>query len=162
MEVREPQYANLYLQQIDHLDVVDIDAALPGLTIVADITNLEGVSDGSFNAIILSQTLQYVFDTKRAIEELHRVLAPGGVLLLTVPAVERMRMIGGFEHDCWRFTVRSVEELLEGFTAVSVKSYGNCLAAIAVYRDVPAARLKRRLWMTDPLFPVVVAARAQK
>jgi SAM-dependent methyltransferase len=162
VEIRDPLYSKRYPEQITALDIVDVDDELEEVTIVADLTDLHNVLSGTFDVAIVTQTLQYIFDVQQAVVELHRVLAPGGVLLMTVPAAEKMRMLGGFEHDCWRFTVRSVRQLLSAFVDVEVESFGNCLAAIGVYRGVPASRLGRRLWLQDPLFPVVVGARALK
>jgi ubiquinone/menaquinone biosynthesis C-methylase UbiE len=44
--------------------------------------------DGSFDAVICSSVLyhQWVGDIARAVREMHRVLRPGGVLLVNVPA----------------------------------------------------------------------------
>jgi ubiquinone/menaquinone biosynthesis C-methylase UbiE len=129
---------------------------------VADLACMPGVPSDSFDIAIVPQTLQYVFDVQAAIAELFRVIAPGGVLLLTVPAAERIENIDGFEADYWRFTCRSVSQLLSPFSHREVESFGNCLAAIARFRGVPASRLGRRIWAHDPSFPVIVGARAVK
>jgi SAM-dependent methyltransferase len=42
-------------------------------------------ADGSFERIIASEVLEHIGDDRRAISELTRVLAPGGVLAVTVP-----------------------------------------------------------------------------
>lgn len=162
VEIRERDYTKRFDENLTSVDVLDIDPSLPEVTIVADLTDMPNVPSDSFDVAIITATLQYVFDVQGAIKELHRILAPGGTLLLTVPAAERLRMTDGFEADWWRFTSRSLRKLLSPFQTVEVETFGNSLAAIAVYRNIPATRLGKRLWVKDPRVPVVVAARAVK
>jgi SAM-dependent methyltransferase len=42
---------------------------------------------GSFDSVVCSQVLEHVFEPSAFLSEIHRVLKPGGVLLLTVPFV---------------------------------------------------------------------------
>lgn len=50
-----------------------------------DITDMRTYPDGAFDFIICSHVLEHVPDDAKAIRELHRVLAPGGVAILMVP-----------------------------------------------------------------------------
>lgn len=43
--------------------------------------------DGSFEACLCSETVEYVPDDTAVIREIHRVLKPGGTLLFTVPCI---------------------------------------------------------------------------
>ena len=74
---------------------VDVDAAAlrqaasgpatPPMSLVrASVSDLPFAA-GSFSKIVCSEVLEHVADDRRALRELHRVLAPGGVLALTVP-----------------------------------------------------------------------------
>ncbi|MFT4792982.1 MAG: SAM-dependent methyltransferase [Paracoccaceae bacterium] len=52
-----------------------------------DITAMNGVADGTFDAVIANHVLEHV-DDAAALAEMARILAPGGLAVLTVPLVE--------------------------------------------------------------------------
>src|SRR5678815_5493895 len=58
----------------------------------SDVYDLPG-NDGAalppaaFDCMIVTQTLLFVFDVRRALSNLRDALAPGGVLLVTVPGI---------------------------------------------------------------------------
>lgn len=56
----------------------DVDARL-------DIQNMDIFGDSSFEGILCSHVLEHVENDLLALKEFHRVLAPGGWLLLSVP-----------------------------------------------------------------------------
>ncbi len=66
---------------VSHLDA----RSAPGVDIVSDITTLDGVPEGKFDAAICTSLLEHVRDREQTARNMGRVLAPGGVLLLTVP-----------------------------------------------------------------------------
>lgn len=56
-----------------------------GVDIRLDITDMHGLRDGSYDVIIACDVLEHVGDFRRALAEMHRVLADGGLAILTVP-----------------------------------------------------------------------------
>jgi SAM-dependent methyltransferase len=66
---------------VSHLDARNA----PGVDIVADITTLDGVPAGAFDAAICTSLLEHVENREHTVHNICRVLAPRGVLLLTVP-----------------------------------------------------------------------------
>jgi SAM-dependent methyltransferase len=56
----------------------------PGVDIVADVTNLQGV-DRTFHLVLCTNLLEHVTDRQETLRHVKRVVAPGGLLLLTVP-----------------------------------------------------------------------------
>ena len=56
-----------------------------GVDLQLDITDMEDVADGAYDVIIACDVLEHVSDFRRALAEMHRVLSPDGVAILTVP-----------------------------------------------------------------------------
>jgi SAM-dependent methyltransferase len=65
---------------IAHLD----GKAEEGVDIVADVTTLAGV-ERSFELVLCTNLLEHVVDRRSTLENIKHVVAPGGLLLLTVP-----------------------------------------------------------------------------
>lgn len=64
---------------------VTCDPFDPTCDLQLDLCRLEGIADGSFDALIACDVLEHVPDVGRALAEILRVLAPGGWAVLTVP-----------------------------------------------------------------------------
>jgi SAM-dependent methyltransferase len=67
---------------------LDLDTAVARAVAVADAYYDGGAfpfADCSFDAVLCSQVLEHVFTPEEFLGEVHRVLRPGGKLLLTVP-----------------------------------------------------------------------------
>lgn len=117
---------------------------------------------GSFDTAVMTEVLEYVPDPAAAFREVHRVLVPGGRLILTVPFLCPMH--GDWESDRARFTEVRLRELAAaaGFETESLEPMGSLgsvihdllHAALGYARaDARPARLRRRLLgMAAPLF----------
>lgn len=111
LEVKDDTYTRGFGGgQVTSADVLDIDPANKAATIVGDLRNLAAVPDGSFDCIILTQVLQYIDDVPAAVRETHRILKPGGTLLMTVPFIASVDTAAS--ADYWRFTPDGVRALL--------------------------------------------------
>lgn len=87
--------------------------------------NIEALpfADGSFDLVLCAQTIEHVLDSALGAQELARVLAPGGTLVLTTDndrnLVTRALYLGRFrDDDSWfphrRFRWEEVEQLVCG------------------------------------------------
>jgi len=136
-------------------------------TIVADLADAPQIPDGTFDCAIVTQTLQFVWDVSAALSTLHRILAPGGVLLATVPGITKISPPEDEEFgEWWHFTARSARRLAEqafGEGAVEVEAFGNVLAAAGFLYGLAASDLRaEELDAHDRLYEVVVGVRAVK
>lgn len=161
LEVKDDGYSRRFGHALDRVDVLDVDTANTRATVVGDLGGDLDAADASYDCFVLTQTLQYVWDVRRAIEHAHRLLRPSGVLLLTVPAVVRHEP---GDHDLWRFTRGSVERLLAtqfDADAVEVQSRGNLVTTLAFAAGLSAGDLGDGAFAADDeRYPVIVAARA--
>ncbi len=146
-------------------DVLDINPANTAATIVADLGEPDSLPAVRFDCIIFTQTLHLVPEMRVAVANIWRALAPGGVLLLTVPVLGRHEARKGFHADRWRVTKTGLEWLLTGLSdgGAEVTNYGNVLSCTAFLYGMAAEELRREeLQAVDREFPLIVAARMRK
>jgi SAM-dependent methyltransferase len=154
--------------RVERSDVLHVTEGNPNATIVADLTRADTVASDSFDCILCTQTLQMIYDIRAAVSELHRLLAPGGTLLLTSHGTSKTGRHLDTDPwgEYWRITVDSGRALLhEVFRPenVTVEAYGNVLTAVAFLEGIAAEELRpHELDYRDRDFEIVVAARAVK
>ena len=165
LEVKDSSYTKRFASGQFESDVLDIRSENPRATIIADLQRADSVEGGHFDCFLLTQTIGLIPDVRTALEHAHRLLKPGGVLLLTAPglgsrAADKTEAPG----DYWRFTKDALKQLLWPiFRAENVQlySYGNVLAAVALLMGMAREELSaKELEVNDLRFPVVIAARA--
>ena len=147
--------------------ITHVTAGQPGATITADLSCAPHVPSGVFDCIILTQTMQYIFDVQAAAATLQRILKPGGVLLATVPGISQIcRDQSDRESDCWRFTSASTRRLFGrqfGDENVRVETHGNVLAATAFLHGLAAHELRpEELDRHDPDYQLTISVIARK
>jgi SAM-dependent methyltransferase len=166
LEVKSADYTRRFDRGVVRSDVLDIDPGNEQATIVADLTAADDVPAGQFDCFILTQTLQFIYDTRAAVSHAHRMLAPGGVLLVTLPVVARIAPRYGPETEFWRFTAASCRRLFGdvfGAANVEVETYGNVLVDMAFLQGAALEEIPReKLEVNDPFFPLIVTVRAVK
>jgi hypothetical protein len=167
LEIAAPDYTSRYGSELERVDVLMASEGNPQATIVGDLTDAPHIASDSFDCAIVTQTLQFVWDVRAALATLHRILAPGGVLLATVPGITKISPpedeIWG---EWWHFTSRSAKRLAEeafGEGQVDVEAFGNVLTAAGFLYGLAASDLKpAELDARDRLYEVVVGVRAVK
>jgi SAM-dependent methyltransferase len=132
-------------------------------TIIADLTQKNDIASNLFDCIICTHVLHVIFNVNRAVEELHRILKPGGVLLVAVPHIS---MADQRWNECWRFTPEGLFLILKSVFRVEnilMRPYGNSLTAAGEIRGLAAHEFTRgELNYHDERFAVEVCARAVK
>ena len=148
-------------------DVLHVSGDNPAATIVADLADAPQIPDASFDAIVLTQTLQLIFDPPAALRTLHRILKPGGTLLVTVPGITPVATQSVWGPTWyWSFTETSLRRLLAAsFEArhCRLETHGNVLAAVGFLHGLAAEDLApEELSSPDPDYPVIITALARK
>jgi SAM-dependent methyltransferase len=165
LEIQDSGYTEQFGHHVLRRDVLDINSDNKQATIVADLAAADQIGADSFDCIILTQTLQCIYDTPMAVHHTHRILRPGGVLLATVPTLGSMTSSRPLEKY-WRFTAPGCRKLFGksfGSENVTVRGYGNILSAIALLTGIAAEELRaRELGYNDEDFPVMVGIHAMK
>jgi SAM-dependent methyltransferase len=166
LEVKDREYTELFGNAVERSEVVDIDAANPNATLVADLAMADAIPPESFDCFILTQTLQLIYDVGSAVRHAHRILKPGGVLLATVPVTSRIVPRREAPADYWRFTPDSCRMLFGevfGNDAVTVRGPGNALIAAGFLFGMAHEEFsEHELTTEDQLYPLVVTIRAVK
>ena len=71
-------------KNIKHFDYVTTDLNSPIATVKADICNLPFESN-SFDVILCNHVLEHILDDTKAMQELYRVMQPGGMGIFQIP-----------------------------------------------------------------------------
>jgi SAM-dependent methyltransferase len=106
----------------------------PATTVIyQDATSID-MGDGLLDSITMLGTLEHIYEFEKVIQEVYRVLKPGGHFLLTVPWV--------FPHhaapdDYYRFSVQSLKFLHKNFRSIKVRAVGNYWITQAIFLQRP-------------------------
>ncbi len=138
-----------------------------GVTYIADLADAPELPSGRFDCVILPQTLLFIYDVRAAIETLHRILKPGGVLLATVPGITQYvpddkEMWGQY----WSFTDQSLQRLFGdtfGADNIEIGSNGNVFTTTAFLYGLVVEDLRDRDFAEDdPDYPLILTVRATR
>jgi SAM-dependent methyltransferase len=153
--------------RVTRSDILDVRPDHSQATIIGDLTSADAIPSDSFDCIILTQTLNFIYDVHSAVQSVYRILKPSGCVLVSVPGIaplspDEMEYCG----DYWRFTRLSLKKLFEeafGKGCVEVESRGNVLAAVAFLHGLAVEELKPgELDYRDPFYEVSVLLKAVK
>ncbi|RSK40515.1 class I SAM-dependent methyltransferase [Mangrovimonas spongiae] len=86
--------------------------------------------DNSFNCAMATEVLEHCPDPEVVLNEVYRILKPGGIFFFTVPFLWNLHEV---PHDEYRYTPFSLERHLNncGFTNVTLQATGGWHAAMA-------------------------------
>jgi len=166
LEVAESTYTGWYGgDDVTTSDVLFAAEGNPDATVIGDLTTGAGIAEAAYDCFICTQTLQVIYDIRAAVAGTRRLLAPGGVLLATLPGISQISREDNRDWgDWWRFTARSAQRLFAeayGEEHVQVRQHGNVHAAAAFLYGLAAEDLDRRvLESVDPDFHLVMTVRA--
>jgi SAM-dependent methyltransferase len=160
LEIRNDHYTSV---------VAGRDLTVTSLALTDDtelIHWLADVEDGNYDTLLLVQVLQLVYDLHAVVRHIHRILAPGGILLATVPgtcyAADRINEIEPY----WGFTNLSLRKLIESIfpaRGITIETLGNVLVAMVHLHRLGFAELTPiELNLRDNHYPLLLTLKAQK
>ena len=166
LEVAESTYTGWYGgEDVTSSDVLYAAEGNPDATVAGDLTTGAGIPEAAYDCFICTQTLQVIYDVRAAIVGTRKLLAPGGVLLASVPGISQISREDNRDWgDWWRFTARSAQRLFAevyGEEHVQVHQHGNVHTAAAFLYGLAAEDLDpSALEAADPDFHLVMTVRA--
>jgi SAM-dependent methyltransferase len=168
LEVADRGYTTRYGGgRVTQSDVLHAVAGNPEATIVGDLATGQGLPWGIFDCMVLTQTLHVIYDVHAVVQNIHRLLKPGGTALATIPGISQIsRYDADRWGDFWRMTPEAARRLFgEAFpeAGVTVESFGNVRLAAAYLYGLAAEEVDPSAFDTaDRDYPLLVCVRAEK
>jgi SAM-dependent methyltransferase len=128
----------------DEVGYVGVD--LPGnpkADVLIDEDGRVPLGDGVADAVLSTQVLEHVTDPTVYLDECHRLLRPGGSLLLSTHGIMYYHQD---PEDYWRWTSPGLSSLIEGRGFTVKEQYGVlglAAAALQLYQDATVGRVPR-------------------
>jgi SAM-dependent methyltransferase len=89
-----------------------------GCTYIGDLCKRnEMIEDNTFDCVVCTEVLEHTLQPFHAVDEMHRILKPGGLAFVSTPFNFR---IHGPLPDCWRFTEHGLRALFSEWDIVQL------------------------------------------
>jgi glycosyltransferase involved in cell wall biosynthesis/SAM-dependent methyltransferase len=168
LEIADDTYTRRFGgEQVTQSDVLHATPGNPVATLVGDLTAADNIPDDYFDCVVLTQTLQVIYNVPAAINTLYRILKPGGVALVTIPGISP---VSRYDMErwgyYWSFTTASARRLFEEVfprECIQVEAYGNVLTSVAFLMGMAVEELRQQEMDTrDPAYELLITIRAVK
>lgn len=122
---RGKPYAEYFRNRVQWHFVIDIE---PGISVdlVGDARHLP-VVDGSVDVVLCTQVIEHIPEPVPVLNEILRVLRPGGTLILSVPAIYPQH---GSPGDYWRYMPQGLAWLLRDFQKVDIQGEAGTVGSL--------------------------------
>jgi SAM-dependent methyltransferase len=103
----QPLFPNMkYIKQ----DIQNYDP--PCIDVICDVCDMTPIEDNSIGLVLLLESLEHIEQPQRAVDEIFRILKPGGLLILTTVMAMGIHRC---PKDYWRFCPDGMESLMKQF-----------------------------------------------
>lgn len=167
LEVAESTYSKKYGSDICNYEILHVDKNFKSATIIGDLSKPDDLPKEKVDCFICTQTYNFIYDFKKAIQGSYKLLKKDGVLLATVGGISQISEYDMERWgDYWRFTPLSAKKVFEevfGKKNVKVECFGNVLAAVSFLEGIAAEELtKSELLYKDKNYPITITIVAKK
>ncbi len=167
LEVSEDTYTRKFGgDSVERIDVLHVSDPAPPVTIIADLTDAPDIPSDTFDCVIVTQTMVLIYDFAKAIETLHRILKPGGTVLMTTPGMSPIADPEWKDGWYWGMTEFSAGRMFSdrfGAAQVTARSFGNVLASVAFLHGLSQTELTTdELDFMDPEYQLLIGVAATK
>ena len=166
LEVGDNKYTLTYgKQKVTTSDILDINTANKKATIIADLTNADQIPSNTYDCIILTHVISMIYDYKAALQTVHRILKPSGVLLLTSGVGFKIHQNPNCEIH-WNISDICFKRILgESFSPdnVTTQRLGNIITMTSFLFGIGRTEIKENEYkFNDVDYPVIFGVRAVK
>jgi SAM-dependent methyltransferase len=123
LDVGQSTRARFDLFERDRIETTEINIGDPLADIIDDICAPNRLQPGRYDGIVCLSVLEHVYDPFAAMREIHRLLQPGGYLLLHLPFLFRYHAPADLRFtDGYRFSRDGMAWMLRDFSEVTLYS----------------------------------------
>jgi len=167
LEVAERTYIERHGLKVTEAAIIHYSEHKGDGSFIGDLTKVETLPKEDFDTFVCTQTFNFIYDFKAAIEGSKYLLKPGGHLIATVSGIQQISKFDASRWgDYWRFTGESCKRCFGevfGDANVQITTFGNVLASVAALEGLSAAELtKEELAFSDPAYEIVIGILARK
>lgn len=167
LEIGDDSYTRRFgRERVALADVLHVTEGNRAATIIGDLTRADHIPADTFDCIILTQTLQFIYDVQAALKTIQRILKPGGVVLATFPGISQIASDSWGDYQSWSFTTLSAQRLFEEVfpkSHIKIEAWGNVLSTIAFLQGLAVEELRsEELEYRDSNYELLITVRAVK
>ncbi len=153
--------------RVKHSIVMDVSSVNSSISFNGNLETGEGIKDEIADCFILTQTLMYIFDLKKAAHNISRVLRRGGVALITCSGISQNSIRCMDNYGCYfNFNKDVFVKMFGGEDSLEVietGSFGNVKTVLAHIAGLCCEDLTTSDFMpNDKYYPLIVYAVVRK
>ncbi len=166
IEIAEDTYTRKYGSEINNAYILHVQNMGNGV-IKGNLVTGEGIRDRFVDCAIITQTLSFLPDPKRAIINLYRMLKDDGNALITTAGISPLST---FDNDrwghFWGFYERGIESLFASIELncdIDIQPYGNVKMAMGfLYGMCAEDYVEKDFEQVDELYPLIYGIKMHK
>lgn len=153
--------------KVSNMLIMDVSSKDEGITFRGNLETGEGILDGIADCFILTQTLMYIFDLKKAVHNISRLLKKDGKVLITCSGISQNSMRCMDNYGCYfNFNQNALVRIFEDEEELHIidsGSYGNVKTVTAHLNGLCCEDLKKEDFEdNDKYYPLIVYVVVEK